>query len=227
LAHTTVNDQEFGYHTQVFYSADTGEHWDSVYYSAESDYVHVYTVAISPDTPSRLFIARSVGSNGVDGGLLISEDGGESWTEKLPGKTFRAIAFNPENADDILMGTGAVTTENLYRSADGGDTWSVIPIGWEGVGINDIAKIPFHPTAPEHIIVLEENEILLSDDGGQSWNHMVYPQDSNSYSYGTNASFSPADPQRIAVSCDTYSRITEDGGLTLTAVQAPYYPADN
>lgn len=228
LAHTTFNESGLSLITKVFYSVDSGQHWDSVYDSDESDYVHVLTVAISPASPSKLFIGRNLGTNGVDGGLLISGDGGENWTEKLPGNTFQAIAFNPSNADDILTGTGfGFTAENLYRSLDGGATWAIIPVEWNDIGSNYITRIAFHPNAPQNIIVLEENEILTSANNGLSWNKVAYPQYSEVYSFGTNASFSPTDAAKIAISCGEFSRVTVDGAVTLIPVRAPYYPADS
>jgi xyloglucan-specific exo-beta-1,4-glucanase len=42
---------------------------------------------------------------------------------------------------------------------DAGETWSIIPITWTDQTLNNITKIVFHPTNPNHIIALEENEI--------------------------------------------------------------------
>lgn len=212
--------------TKVFHTKSSGALWNLIYFSPDHDDVHIDNVAFSPVNSSKIYMGRSLGPNGINGGLLISENNGTTWTEKLPGFTFSAIAFNPLNSNDMLIGTSigfGIHPERIYRSTDAGETWTIIPITWTDQTLNNITKIVFHPTNPNHIIALEENEIAKTNDGGLTWTNIPYPEGSTSYYYGLNASYNPSNPNQIAIATDLFPQFSNDGGTTLTQIKAPFY----
>ncbi|MEZ0006214.1 xyloglucan-specific exo-beta-1,4-glucanase [Flavobacterium sp. 28YEA47A] len=212
--------------TKVFHTKNAGTTWNLIYFSVDHDDVHIDNVAFSPVNNAKIYMGRSLGPNGINGGLLISEDFGMTWTEKLPGYTFSAITFNPLNSNDILIGTSigfGIHQERVYRSTDGGDTWTNVPITWTDQTLNNITKITFHPVNPNHIIILEENEIVKSNDGGLTWNNTVYPDGSTSYYYGLGASYNPFNQNQVAIATDLFPQFSNDGGTTLTQIKAPFY----
>lgn len=212
--------------TKVFHTKNAGTIWNLIYFSVDHDDVHIDNVAFSPVNNAKIYMGRSLGPNGINGGLLISQDFGMTWTEKLPGYTFSAITFNPLNSNDILLGTSigfGVHPERVYRSTDGGDTWTNLPITWTDQTLNNITKITFHPTNPNHIIILEENEIVKSNDGGLTWNNIAYPNGSTSYYYGLSASYNPFNQNQVAIATDLFPQFSNDGGTTLTQIKAPFY----
>lgn len=212
--------------TKVFHTTNSGTSWNLVYYSGDNNDVHVNNVAISPANGSKLFIARSLGSNNVNGGLLISTDAGTTWTESMPGYTFDSITFNPTNANDILIGTSisfGLHDERLYRTLDGGTTWTIIPIDWTDMTLNNITGIAVHPQNPNHILVLDENEIAKSTDGGATWTNTAYPEESTTYYYGLNASYNPFDVNQVAITTDLFPQFSNDGGTTLLQLKSPFY----
>src|SRR5690606_29321439 len=116
---------------KTYYTTDGGATWNMIYYTVDHLNIFPNNVAISPNDPQKLFIARGQGDSGTIGGVLISTNGGIDWEEKIPGVTLEPIAFNPTNAEDILIGSSigfGSHDENLYRSSDGGDTWNIVPI---------------------------------------------------------------------------------------------------
>ncbi|MBT0606708.1 T9SS type A sorting domain-containing protein [Aequorivita echinoideorum] len=220
--------QGFNTEGRTFYTADGGANWDMIYYTTNNDTVFINDVAISPTDPNKLFLTRGNGSTGVDGGLFISVDGGQNFTEKLPGIILDPITFDPLNAQNIYIGTGISfggTVENLYKSTDGGATFNIVPITWtEGI-LDNITVIKINDNNPSQLIVLEENEIAISEDGGATFQNIVYPNvdDSENYYYGLNASYNPQNSDEIFISANYIPLFSNDGGETLTWSKTPYF----
>lgn len=212
---------------KTFYTSDGGANWNQIYYTNDYDTVFINDVAISPADPEKLFLTRGNGSTGIDGGLFVSEDAGQTWVEKLSGIILDPISFDPTNDQSILMGTGISfggTVENLYKSTDGGETFTIVPITWTAGILDCINVIRFNENNPSQIIILEENEIVVSEDGGTTWENFVYlDENPESYYYGLNASFNPENSQEIFISANYVPLFSADGGETLTWSKSPYY----
>lgn len=217
----------FANFAKVYYTTDGGKSWDEVYYNVDFNEVFPNNVAISPDDPEKLFIMRGEGPTDVDGGLLTSTDAGENWTEQMPQIRFHAITFNPENPQDILLGTSIGYeghTENLYRSMDGGATWNIIPITWTDMTLDNINAIVYNPSDLNNIIVLEENEIVITTDNFETVENYVYPgTDTHSYYYGLSASFNPFNGSEVFINGDYYPLFSIDGGVTVAQSFNPYF----
>jgi len=217
---------------KIYYTTDGGNTWDLIYYTVDHLNIFSNNVTISPDNPQKLFVARGQGDSGTIGGVLMSIDGGEIWEVKIPGVTLQPIAFNPNDANDILIGSSigfGDHDQNLYRSVDGGETWNIVPLDWNDYILDCITYIGFNPSNSDHIVVLEENEVIVSYDGGESWQHSVYPNAYGNvyeYSYGTNLSFNPNNSQELFISANYYPMISTDGGETSVKVNNPYFVGD-
>ncbi len=212
---------------KTFYTADGGTTWSLVYHTNDYDTVFINDVAISPADPEKLFLTRGQGSTGVEGGLFISEDAGQTWEERLRGIILDPITFDPRNAQNILLGTGisfGSTVENLYKSIDGGATFTIEPITWTNGILNSINVIRYNEANPSQIIILEENEIVISEDGGVTWENFVYPDENpESYFYGLNASYNPNNSNEVFISADYVPLFSSDGGKTLSWSKSPYF----
>src|SRR5690606_8137974 len=196
-------------------------------YTNENDTVFLNDVAISPIDPEKLFLTRGNGSTSIDGGLFVSEDAGQNWEEKLPGIILDPITFDPTNGQNILMGTGisfGSTVENLYKSTDGGESFTIVPITWtEGI-LDCINVIRFNENNSSQIIILEENEIVISEDGGTTWENFVYlDENPESYYYGLNASYNPQNSNEIFISSNYYPMFSANGGETFSWSKSPYF----
>src|SRR5690606_15749332 len=88
-------------YSKTYYTTDGGDSWEVVYDTTENQNIFINNVAISPENPQKLFLARGQGDSGTIGGVLISENGGTTWTEKISGVTLESIAFHPNNAEEI------------------------------------------------------------------------------------------------------------------------------
>ena len=230
LVHQSYNIGLSGY-SKVYYTADAGATWEMIYYNVDNNGIFPNNVAISPANAEKLFIARGAGPNNDEGGLLISEDAGVTWEEKMPDNNFSIITFHPQDADNILLGTfigneNLGHAENLYRSLDGGYTWNIIPIAWEEGTLDNITGIVYNPLDLDNILLMEENEVVITEDNWATHTNTVYPLDNlEGYYYGVHASFSPFQNGELFVNADYYPLFSEDGGATFNLMYNPFYVA--
>ncbi len=215
----------------TYYTTDGGQNWNIIYNSLDNLDIIPGQVAIHPTNPQKLYIPRGNGTTDIDGGILISEDGGQNWEEKLEGIILNPIAFNPNNPDEIWLGTGisfGQVPEGLYKSTDSGDTWNEVVIPWTDYLLDCINVIQFNPSNPLNMIVLEDNEVAISNDGGTTWDVHVYenaldvPEE---YSYGLDASFNPFNENEIFISANYYPMFSTNKGETMTRVKTQYFVA--
>ena len=218
----------FGTANRVYTTTDGGQNWKEVYHSPDHNNIITSYVAFSPADKNKLYIANGNGSEGVYGGLRISTDGGDNFTEKLSGSVLSTLEFNPNNPEEIYAGTGisfGAAPEKLHHSADGGETWEDenITFGTNGI-LNDIIDIQFDPNDNNHVIVLEEDEIISTKDGGNTWQNVEYPYDNlDSYYYGIKASFNPFKAGELFITANYKPLFSTDNAATLTQIQTPFY----
>lgn len=218
---------DFGTSENTYYTTDGGQNWEVVYSKSDFDEVSLNNIAINPENPEHLILTRGFGPNGVEGGMLISTDAGQTWEVKLEGIVLNPVSFNPFNTDEIYAGTGisfGSTPENIYRSVDGGDSWETIPLMWTAGNLDNINYIAFNPNNEGHIIVLEENEIVISTDNGVSWTNYVYDMDDvHTYYSGWNLSFNPFNEDEVFINSDYFPLKSEDGGATTVWKKNNYF----
>jgi FG-GAP-like repeat len=109
------------------------------------------------------------------GGVWKSTDGGYDWAPKLDFKSelsIGAVAVDPANPSTVYAGAGAPDTAQaapfargigIYRSIDGGDTWSIV--GGSVLAGKNIYRIVV--TAAHALLVATDNGLYRSNDGGQ------------------------------------------------------------
>src|SRR6184192_4259067 len=131
-----------------------------------------------PSQPNVFYIAA------VNGGVWKSTDYGRLWTpifDDQPTGSVGAIAIAPSNPDVIYVGSGEglqrpdlSTGDGVYRSVDGGRTWT-------HMGLTDaqqIGAIIVDPRDPDRLFVAvlghpyganAERGVYRSTDGGRTW----------------------------------------------------------
>jgi photosystem II stability/assembly factor-like uncharacterized protein len=138
---------------------------------AGPDSGQVTDIAIDPRNTTDQVIYISAN----DGGIWKSTDSGAHWTAKtdfMPSNSMGAVALDPGNPSIVYAGTGNAFNNGffkgigVYRSTDGGDTWT-IPAGsslFNGQAINRIV-LP----APSILLVGAGNGLFKSVDGGTNY----------------------------------------------------------
>lgn len=221
---------------KVVYTHDGGTNWSIVFDATDHTGVLINDVQLDPNNGQRIFIARNNGPGAVKGGLLISNDGGQSWTETLSGLILQSVAINPANSNDIFAGSGVLWTtpaqsQALYRSLDGGATWTSLPITWEqwsDIGpLKNFNGYIFNAGDPNNIIILEEDQILITHDNGATWENNVYPggpvPEISHYYYGTGGTINPFNNNDVFINNGMYPLKSVDGGTTTTIVPNPFF----
>ena len=145
----------------VFKSVDGGYTWMQLPNQPGSRRMY-YGLAIDPTNPKRIIW----GGFGANGGVYISEDGGDSWTHAFKQDQY---VFNVYAAADGTLYAGG---NNLWTSTDHGKTWKQITKlkGRSVVGIEtdprDLKTIWISAVTWDGS---SEGEVYKSTDGGATW----------------------------------------------------------
>ena len=151
----------------------------------------VNCLAIDPNDDKKMFAGFS------EGGLFRTLDGGVRWQpvfDEQTRLTIGDIKIDPSNTDIIYVGTGDPNISGypfigngLYKSIDGGDTWTNVGLGETSI----ISKIEVSTTNSNILYVatmglpFEKNSdrgLYKSLDGGASWDQILFINDSTGVS---------------------------------------------
>ena len=98
----------------------------------------------------------------------MSYDNGQTWTLKQRQTLKQLRAIWVFDADNILVaGSYDNSGLELYRTADGGNTWA-LTYSNNAIGVNDLQ----FPTPQTGYMVGNLGAVLRSDDGGTTWNNI-------------------------------------------------------
>jgi len=191
----------------VFLSGNGGLTWLPTYLNG----IGIHSVAFSPDyTNDQTMFAGSLYT-----GLYKSLDGGIAWDPLDTGPTdccLTRVALSPYYAIDqtlfIARPTGVTALRGLYKSTDGGLTWSKTA-GSEDVTLLDLVISPNFLNDGAIFIATLEKGVLKSTDGGNS----LMPTNLTD-AYVTALDISPDFENDATVFAATYNGIykSEDAG---------------
>lgn len=149
----------------IFKTADAGQSWrpsNSGLDSLSLIKSDVHDIKIDPLRPDNLYAAvRGIG-------VVRSTDGGASWTRLTSiigssGIAPTSIVLNARSPSILCFGMEA---GSIYRSVDGGQTWSPTRFG---TGSNRPVSLVVDPTNPDVLYAGTENDLLISTDFGTTW----------------------------------------------------------
>jgi PKD repeat protein len=150
-------------------------------------------IVVHPDDGDILYLATGDG-NGADTysfGVMKSIDGGMTW--ESTGLNFEVselirctdMEMDPSDPDRIFV----TTSEGLYVTADGGETWSQ-PVS------NFLRDVEFHPSDPD-IVYLSGTRFYRSEDGGSSFDLISQGLPLPSQVNRMEIAVTPADPELV------------------------------
>ena len=191
----------------VFKTNDGGESWEKILFT--NDTSGVADMIMDPSNPNKLFVAMwqhrrtpwSLSSGGPGSGLYMTFDGGKSWKklgekEGLPAGNLGRIglAISRSNPNRVYALVEA-TKNGLYKSDDGGQTWSLMNSNPEFVStrpfyFQEIACDPQN----ENRLWLIYQMISKSDDAGKNFEVVIpyngiHPDHHAFWIHPTNPSF--------------------------------------
>ena len=156
------------YSIGVLKSTDGGVTWDTTglsYNVSQSN--EISKLEMNPNYPDSIFAVT--GDN-----ILLTVDGGGSWTIVGPNGRWRDIHYKPGNTNVLYAMKQTSGSSNVYRSIDAGATWQVCN---NGVSNSNKRRplIAVTPANPEVVYALFSDNgwgfhgIYKSIDGGDNW----------------------------------------------------------
>jgi hypothetical protein len=136
----------------------------------------VTDIAIDPGggSDSTIYIATN------DGGVWKSIDGGSSWVPTMDAMlslSMGAVAVDPANPLVVYAGSGNfydggshfTKGVGIYRSSDGGGTWSILDGGQFGTIFAGCSITKILVPAPDRLLIATDRGLYYSVDGGQNF----------------------------------------------------------
>ncbi len=223
----------------VYKSTDAGKTWTHV---GLADSRQIGRMRIHPTNPDIVYVAavgHPYGPN-AERGVFRTTDGGTSWKRVLfvDDKTGAAdIAMDPSNPRVLYATTWQVLRtpwnitstgpgSGLYKSTDGGDTWTRLTAGLPTSNLGKIG-VTVSPVNPQRLWATVEADdkggVYRSDDGGATWQLLNgdFNMTSRQYYYG-HIFADPQDVDTVYTFCAKYFYKSTDGGKTYTEVQTPH-----
>jgi len=242
----------------VWHSTDGGVSWEPLF--DEQATLSIGAIAIHPQNPDLIWVGTGEGnprnSHNSGRGVYRSQDGGKTWQlmglEKT--KTIHRILLDPYDRSVVYVGAmgsawGAGKDRGLYKSVDGGASWTKSLYVDENTGIADMVM---DPSNPSKIIAATwdyrrrpwtftsggpGSGLHMTIDGGENWKEITADDGLPSGELGRiGLAIAPSDPDRVyalveAKKNDLYR--SEDGGHTWKALKSkgnkgnrPFYYAD-
>jgi photosystem II stability/assembly factor-like uncharacterized protein len=179
----------------IYKSTDGGETWARTGLEKSE---RIARIAVSPNNSDEVFVAvpGALWSDSSDRGLYKTIDGGKTWKQILKGPNLSTgctdVAIDPANPSVMFAcmwdfrrkgweyrsggdGPDKPSASGLFRSADGGATWTEIsPEANKGFpkkpyGRLAIAIAPSNPKRVYCFVESPESALFVSDDGGATW----------------------------------------------------------
>jgi len=106
-------------------SEDNGSTWTMR--RIDSDWQYTRSIVERPDRTGVMFMTNGNGPPGTAGRLFRSRNFGETWEDAgLPGEVESSAYFLAANPADPQLLYAAATLGQLYRSTDGGESWTAL-----------------------------------------------------------------------------------------------------
>ena len=223
----------------VYKSSDGGRTWTHM---GLAETRHIARIRVHPKDPDTVYVAalgHAFGPN-KERGVYRSRDGGKNWEQVL----FRSedagavdLSLDPNNPRVLFAAIyqarrypwtmeGGGPDSSLYRSADGGDTWTDIsrnpgmPSGT--LGRLGVAVSPARSSRVWAMVEAEEGGVYRSDDGGATWQRTSDDAALQGRAwYYTHIFAHPQDPDTVWV-LEGATHMSTDGGRTFSGVPVPH-----
>ncbi|MEC8652883.1 MAG: hypothetical protein VYA51_07875 [Planctomycetota bacterium] len=173
---------------------------------------HIEAIAVSPEyeQDETLFVALS------DAQLMISRDGGATWTATKAPAPVTHVELSPNYSTDRTIWV-STWGEGVCVSEDAGETFQRCSVGLSDLRVNEV-RAARGTTSAELFCCTRDDGVFCSMDGGRGWTHTALrvnktTQTDNHY---TSLALSPSWPRDKTVLSGTFEglNVSNDGGTT-------------
>jgi photosystem II stability/assembly factor-like uncharacterized protein len=225
----------------VYKSTDAGQTWQ---FSGLANAGQIGDLKVHPNNPAIAWLAALGSPFGPNDerGIFKTTDGGRTWRKTLfvNNETgARAVAVNKSNPDELyaamyrgfrkgwdIISGGPATEGGIYKSVNGGETWSKLSNGLPNklIGKIDIDIARSNPRVVYAMVEAPgaEGGLYRSDDAGAQWrlvNNEHLPRDRPFYFHYVDVN--PKTPEEVWVHSESLFK-SIDGGKTLLPVRVPH-----
>jgi photosystem II stability/assembly factor-like uncharacterized protein len=138
----------------VWKTDDDGRTWNPIFDAQPTQ--SIGAIAVAPSNPNIIYVASGEGLHrpdlSVGDGVYRSTDGGRTWAHRSldDSQQIPSIAVDPKDANRVYAAVlghpyGPSAERGLYRSEDGGATWSKVLDRGENTGASFVRIDPFDP----------------------------------------------------------------------------------
>lgn len=137
----------------------------------------IRSIVNDPSNPTVLY------AGSASGGVWKTTNLGQSWfplTDHMPTLGFGALAIDPNNPQRIFAASGEPldqsgrvnasfiisASQGIFKSEDGGSTWSIIP--WPSA-TGGVHQIIVHPHSADTLLVATRSGLYKTGNGGATW----------------------------------------------------------
>jgi photosystem II stability/assembly factor-like uncharacterized protein len=202
----------------VFHSDDLGKTWDeppegSIGFpkDSETSLERVWQIQPGPaDQPGVVYAGSQPSAlwKSTDGGVTFELVRGlwdhphrKEWGAGFGGQAVHTVLPHPTDPDQVSV---AMSTGGVYRTSDGGESWSPANQGIKAYFFPDpypefgqcVHKLAAHPDVPERMFAQNHHGVYRSDDGGAVWTSIAdgLPSD-----FGFPIAVHPHEPETVYV----------------------------
>ena len=234
------NQRSVAYGDGLYKSVDGGSSWSHM---GLKNSEHIAKVIVHPDNSDVVWVAAigPLWSSGGDRGLYKTTDGGKTWKKTLEIDKHTGVTdlvIDPRNPDILYAASfqrarhvftylGGGPGSTIYKSSDGGDTWSKAN---KGLPDGDLGRIGLAVSADPDIVyaIVEatsgKSGFYKTTNGGATWSKQGGHVTSGNYYQEIVTD--PIDAQKI-YSMDTWLSSSSDGGKSFKRVGENTKHVDN